>query len=93
MAFSSSTRFSRPERQEFFWSALSASDQTSLDNERVELLARAASINTVFELPKLLELLEKRGLIQVSKRGVDVLGVTTSLVVQHAAGVYDDLGP
>lgn len=28
-------------------SALSASDQTSLDNERVELLAKAASINTV----------------------------------------------
>jgi hypothetical protein len=74
-------------------SALSTSDQTSLDNGRVELLAKAANINTVFELPKLLELLEKRSLVQVSKKGVDVLGVTTSLVVQHAAGVYDDLGP
>jgi len=46
-------------------SALSGSDQTSLDNGRVELLAKAANINTVFELPKLLELLEKRGLVQV----------------------------
>jgi hypothetical protein len=66
-------------------SALSASDQTSLDSARVELLAKAASINTVFELPKLLELLQKRGLVQVSDKGVDVLGVTTSLVVQHVA--------
>jgi hypothetical protein len=74
-------------------SALSASDQTSLDNTRVELLAKAANINTVFELPKLLELLEKRSLIQVSNKGVDVLGVTTPLVVQHAAAVFDDLNP
>jgi len=74
-------------------SALSASDQMDLDNARVELLAKAANINTVFELPKLLELLEKRELVQVSTKGVAVLGVTTSSVVQHAAGVYDDLGP
>jgi hypothetical protein len=74
-------------------SALSASDQTSLDTARVELLAKAANINAVFELPKLLELLEKRSLVQVSPKGVDVLGVTTSLVVQHAAGVFDELNP
>ncbi len=74
-------------------SALSASDQTTLPSARVELLAKAASINTVFELPKLLELLQTRGLIQKSKGGVDILGVTTSTVVQHTAGVYEDLNP
>lgn len=74
-------------------SALSASDQTSLPRSRVELLARASNINTLFELPKLLELLEARSLIQVSKKGVDVLGVTTTAVVEHASGVFDDLAP
>lgn len=74
-------------------SALSASDQTSLPNNRVEVLAKASNINTLFELPKLLDLLQVRGLVQTSKQGVDVLGVTTSTVVQHAADIYDHLGP
>lgn len=74
-------------------SALSASDQTSLPHTRVEVLAKASNINTLFELPKLLDLLQSRGLVQVSKKGVDVLGVTTAAVVQHASGVYDELGP
>ena len=74
-------------------SALSASDRTSLSRSRVEVLARASNVNTLFELPKLLELLEARGLIQQSKKGLDVLGVTTTAVVQHASGVFDDLTP
>lgn len=74
-------------------SALSASDQTSLSLNTVEVIAKAANINTVFELPKLLELLKGRSLLEVSESGVDVLGVTTAVVVQHAAGVYEDLGP
>src|SRR5437588_7042002 len=64
-------------------SALSASDQTSLNKRKVELLAKAANINTVFELPKLLELLKARSLVEVSKTGVDVLGVTTAAVLQR----------
>lgn len=74
-------------------SALSASDQTSLPQSQVEVLAKASNINTLFELPKLLDLLQARGLVQPSKQGVDVLGVTTSAVVQHAADIYDHLGP
>lgn len=74
-------------------SALSGSDQISLSNSTVEALAKASNINTLFELPKLLDLLQSRGLIQVSKKGVDVLGVTTTAVVQHASGVYEALGP
>ena len=74
-------------------SALSASDQTSLSNARVDLLAKASNINTMFELPKLLEVLERHSLIERSDKGIDVLGVTTSTVVQHAAGIFDDLAP
>jgi len=73
-------------------SALSASEQTSLPRKRVELLAKAANIN-ILELPKLLELLEAQSLVEVSKAGVDVLGVTTSKVVQHATEVYEGLDP
>jgi len=39
-------------------SAVSASDQTSLPMSRVEVLAKASNINTLLELPKLLELLQ-----------------------------------
>jgi hypothetical protein len=74
-------------------SALAGTDETTIDNERVELLAKASNISTVFELPKLIELLEAQSLITASKKGVAVLGVTTPLVVQHAAAVYDSLGP
>jgi hypothetical protein len=74
-------------------SALSASDQISLPRDNVALLAKASHINTVFELPKLLELLESQGLVQTSEHGVDVLGVTTVAVVQHASDIYDNLAP
>ncbi len=74
-------------------SALSASEQTNLPHSKVSLLAEASNINKIFELPKLLDLLETQGLVQVSPQGVDVLGVTTPAVVQHAAGLYDQLGP
>jgi hypothetical protein len=72
-------------------SALSASNQTSLGRDKVELLAKASNINPFFELPKLLDLLKSRSLIDVAQAGVDVLGVTTSAVVQHAAAVYAEL--
>jgi len=74
-------------------SALSGTDQTSLPTEKVELLAKASNISPRLELPKLLELLEERSLVQRSASGVDVLGVTTPSIVQHAAGIYGDLGP
>lgn len=74
-------------------SALGASEQTSLPHSKVSLLAEASNINKIFELPKVLELLEAGGLVQVSNQGVDVLGVTTAAVVQHASGIYDQLGP
>jgi hypothetical protein len=74
-------------------SVLSASEQATLSRDKVETLARASNVNTVFELPKLLQLLEDRSLIQPSKKGVDVLGITTATVMQHAASVYEDLNP
>jgi hypothetical protein len=75
-------------------SALSANVQTSLNGQQVEAVAKAANIQVMFELPRLLELLKARKLIDVSKNGgVDVLGVTTGSVLQHAADVFEDLTP
>lgn len=74
-------------------SALAASDQTSLELSRVSVLAEASNINKVFELPKLLQILAQGGLIETSQQGVDVLGVTTTTVVQHASNIYDQLEP
>jgi hypothetical protein len=74
-------------------SALSASEQTSLPRKKVELLAQACNVNTFFELPKVLELLEGQNLIQVGKTGVDILGVTTPTVLQHASAVFEQLNP
>jgi hypothetical protein len=73
-------------------SALSASDQTSISRRQLTALAKAANVNSL-ELPRLLDLLKARNLIDVSSSGVDVLGVTTAAVVQHAAGVYEELCP
>src|SRR5882724_12866410 len=63
-------------------SALSSTQQTSLSVPQVESLAKAANINTLFELPKLLDLLKGRHLIEPSPSGVDILGLTTSTVLQ-----------
>jgi hypothetical protein len=74
-------------------SALSSNDQTTLNQPEVEALAKAANINVLYELPFILGKLKQRNLIDVSKTGVDVLGVTTEKVLEHTAGVFDDLVP
>jgi len=74
-------------------SALSASTQSSLSRKQVEALAQAANINTYFELPKLLDLLQARKLIDISSSGVDVLGVTTPSILERTSDVFDDLEP
>jgi hypothetical protein len=74
-------------------SAISSDEETIISSKRVEVLAQATSINTVFELPKLLEVLRNRALIDISKSGVAVLGVTTSSALQHTSDIFDSLEP
>lgn len=73
-------------------SALSATEETTLSMQKVQILATASNIDPIFALPRLLELLQARGLIDVERTGVSVLGVTTPVVMHHTAGVYEDLG-
>lgn len=74
-------------------SAISANRQVTVNRDRLNVLAKAANINTTFELPKLIEVLKKQELIDSSSNGVAVLGVTTSSALQHTSDIFDALQP
>lgn len=74
-------------------SAISANSEITVNNDRLDVLARAANINTTFELPKLIEVLHQQKLIDKSSGGVAVLGVTTTMALQHTSDLFDSLNP
>ncbi len=74
-------------------SAISSNNDTTISSKRLETLALAANINTTFELPKLLDVLSNRELIDSSASGVSVLGITTSSTLQHTSDIFDSLSP
>jgi hypothetical protein len=74
-------------------SAISESSQSVVSNEKLEVLANAANINTTFELPKLLDVLQEHQLIDKSASGVGVLGVTTVTTLQHTSNIFESLDP
>lgn len=74
-------------------SAISESNQSIVSNEKLAILANAANINTTFELPKLLDVLQEHQLIDKSVSGVGVLGVTTVTTLQHTSNIFESLEP
>lgn len=74
-------------------STISANKNTTVNDDRLAVLARTANINTTFELPKLIEVLQQQKLIDKSSGGVAVLGVTTATVLQHTSDLFDSLIP
>lgn len=74
-------------------SAISANQDTTVNNDRLTVLAKAANINTTFELPKLVEVLQQQQLIDTSAGGIAVLGVTTSTALLHTSDLFDSLNP
>lgn len=74
-------------------SAISANKDTTVNNDRLAVLAKAANINVTFELPKLIEVLQQQKLIDKSSGGVAVLGVTTATALQHTSDLFDSLTP
>lgn len=74
-------------------SAISANKHTTVNNDRLAVLAKAANINATFELPKLIEVLQQQKLIEKSSGGVAVLGVTTATALQHTSDLFDSLAP
>ena len=73
-------------------SALSATDDASLENHKVSALAKAAGVDPTFELPLVLGQLESRNLIERGNSGIEVLGLTTATVLEHAADIFSGLG-
>ncbi len=75
-------------------SQLAATEETNVENSRVEALGRAAGLNPKIELPGLLDVLQKRRLIDRSASGdVAVLGVTSRATAQHASEIFDEQAP
>ncbi|MFB1118784.1 hypothetical protein RF240_22100 [Dickeya dadantii] len=74
-------------------SAISTNQGTTVNNDRLTVLAKAANINTTFELPKLVEVLQQQQLIDTSAGGIAVLGVTTTTALQHTSDLFDSLNP
>lgn len=74
-------------------SAISSNNQITVNNDRLTVLAKAANINTTFELPKLIEVLQQQRLIDTAAGGIAVLGVTTAKTLQHTSDIFDALAP
>ena len=74
-------------------SAISSNNQITVNNDRLTVLAKAANINTTFELPKLIEVLQQQQLIDTAGGGISVLGVTTAKTLQHTSDIFDALAP
>jgi hypothetical protein len=74
-------------------SAISANKEIMIGSQRLKTLAQATNINITFELPKLIEVLRSKELIDSTSNGIAVLGVTTSSALKHTAEIFDSLSP
>lgn len=73
-------------------SAISATNDLSVSNEKLLTLAHASNI-TKFELPVLIDVLEKQDLVEKGKSGIGVLGITNSTILAHTSSIFDSLSP
>lgn len=74
-------------------SVISSDNQLTVNHQRLAVLASAANINTTFELPKLIEVLQQQQLISKGVGAISVLGVSNATTLQHTADIFDSLDP
>lgn len=74
-------------------SSLAASNQHSLNMEQVETLGKVLSIDPTYQLPTLLDTLQKHRLIDRSAGGISILGLTTSTLLEHTDQIYSASSP
>lgn len=74
-------------------SAISSNSGITVNNDKLIVLAQAANINTTFELPKLIEVLQQQKLIDKSAGGIAVLGVTTTTALERTSDIFVALAP
>jgi hypothetical protein len=65
----------------------------TLSKKQVQNLARASGVDTAFELPVLLEKLTEQHLISRGESGIEVLGLTSPAVLQHASEIFAEAMP
>lgn len=72
-------------------SALSETEtQSQLQKSKVEVIAKASDIDTVFQLPTILDKLKEHKLIDADSSGnIAVLGITTATVLEHTNSIFD----
>ncbi|HVT29801.1 MAG TPA: hypothetical protein VHE81_17415 [Lacipirellulaceae bacterium] len=74
-------------------SAISAAQQATLTNTKIEALAKAAGISTRLELPMILTELKRQHLISTGQNGIEVLGLTTAKTLEHTATIFTEASP
>ncbi len=75
-------------------SQFAASEQSVIPKKMVDAFAQAAGLNPKTELYSLLEMLKRRRVVDTSSDGaVSVLGLTTSVTVQHAGDIFEEQEP
>jgi hypothetical protein len=74
-------------------SAISSDNEITISKQRLDTLAQASNINLVFELPKIIDVLREKELIDVVGNSIAVLGITTSTALQHTSDIFDSLQP
>lgn len=72
---------------------LGQANQTNIPKKEVQAIAVASGLNPRHELAGLLQVLEKKRLIEQSEDEVSVLGVTTRGSLGHAADIYREADP
>jgi hypothetical protein len=73
--------------------ALAGSIESKLSDDRVMALAKANGISVRLELPAILTELERQRLIDKGDKGVSVLGLTTSQVLEQTETIFTESSP
>src|SRR5258708_2703031 len=74
-------------------SAISGANQGQLDVQRIQALAKANQISPRTELPVLLQELERQRLVERKADRIEVLGLTSSSVLDHAVKIFNEASP
>ncbi len=72
---------------------LARSDDASITNKRLEMLAGANGISYLAEVPSILKELQHQRLIEKHEKGVTVLGLTTSQTLEHTSKIFEESSP
>jgi hypothetical protein len=71
-------------------SAISAANQTQIPRARLDALAKANNISPKTEVPAILDELARQKLIDRGADAVEVLGITTSSVLEHTSTIFEE---